>query len=109
MSEKNIDKKGRWRSKTIAFRVSPEENEELERMVALSGLTKQDYIISKLEDKKLILIANSRVYKNLISELLEIKNMLQRVIDESEVVQESLIERLEVVTDVLWKMEQKTR
>lgn len=29
MSEKNRDNKNRWRNVTIAFRMSPEENEEL--------------------------------------------------------------------------------
>lgn len=41
MSHKNNDKQGRFRSKVIAFRVSPEENRVLERKVFLSGLTKQ--------------------------------------------------------------------
>ena len=30
MSEKNRDNKNRWRNVTIAFRMSPEENEELD-------------------------------------------------------------------------------
>ena len=46
MSEKSLDRKGRWRSKTVAFRLSPEENETLNNMVKLSGLTKQDYIMN---------------------------------------------------------------
>lgn len=29
MSEKNRDAKNRWRTVTVAFRLSPEENEEL--------------------------------------------------------------------------------
>ena len=33
MSHKNNDKQGRFRSKVIAFRVSPEENRVLERKV----------------------------------------------------------------------------
>ena len=33
MSEKNMDKKNRWRNVTIAFRMSPEENEELDNRV----------------------------------------------------------------------------
>jgi hypothetical protein len=48
MSAKNIDSQGRWRNKTVAFRVSPEEEEQLERFVRLSGLTKQDYITRRL-------------------------------------------------------------
>ena len=50
MSEKNLDTHGRHRSKTIAFRMSREEAELLDRLVAASGMTKQNYIISKLSD-----------------------------------------------------------
>lgn len=42
MSLKSLDNKGRWRNKTVAFRVSPEEDERIETAVRLSGLTKQD-------------------------------------------------------------------
>ena len=44
MSAKNLDRHNRWRNKTVAFRVSPEEDREIETAVRLSGLTKQDYI-----------------------------------------------------------------
>lgn len=39
MSERVMDRQGRWRNKTVAFRVSPEEDEVLETAVKLSGLT----------------------------------------------------------------------
>ena len=45
MSAKSLDAHGRWRKITVAFRVSPEEDEHIERLVMLTGLTKQDYII----------------------------------------------------------------
>lgn len=45
MSEKRFDNYNRWRSKTVAFRMSPEEADELDVQVALSGLSKQDYLI----------------------------------------------------------------
>ena len=38
MSAKNVDKHNCFRSITVGFRVSPEEQEELNRVVALSGL-----------------------------------------------------------------------
>ena len=41
--EKNLDSKGRWRNKIVAFRVSPEEAEQIDACVRLSGLSKQDY------------------------------------------------------------------
>ena len=46
MSEKVLDAHGRWRNITVAFRVSPEEDEQIERLVKLTGLTKQDYIMN---------------------------------------------------------------
>ena len=48
MSAKNLDNCNRWRNKTVAFRVSPEENERIDKAVRLSGLTKQDYITRRL-------------------------------------------------------------
>lgn len=44
MSEKNRDDKNRWRNVTIAFRVSPEENDELVRgeRIPYEEATKQE-------------------------------------------------------------------
>ena len=65
MSEKARDGHGRWRSKTIAFRISPEENQMLEDLVRLSGLTKQDYIIQRVLNREVVVIPNPRVHKAL--------------------------------------------
>lgn len=54
MSLKNKDEHNRWRNKTIEFRVSPEENEQIERYVQLSELTKQDYITRRLTYKDVV-------------------------------------------------------
>ncbi|MFQ9514369.1 MAG: plasmid mobilization protein [Eubacterium sp.] len=48
MSEKRLDAKNRWRNVVVAFRMSPQEAEELNVKVALSGLSKQGYIIQSL-------------------------------------------------------------
>ena len=69
MSAKNLDNHNRWRSKTIAFRVSPEENEQIEIAVRLSGLTKQDYITRRLLDRAVVVQGNPRVYKALRDQL----------------------------------------
>ena len=42
MSKKNYDNHNYWRNKTVAFRVSAEEYLQLETLVKLTGLTKQD-------------------------------------------------------------------
>lgn len=69
MSAKNLDNHNRWRNKTIAFRVSPEENEQIEIAVRLSGLTKQDYITRRLLDRAVVVQGNPRVYKALRDQL----------------------------------------
>lgn len=43
--ERTLDAKGRWRNRTVGFRVSEEEAKMIDHMVALSGLTKQEYIV----------------------------------------------------------------
>ena len=63
MSLKNRDEYNRWRNKTVAFRVSPEEDEQLEIAVKLTGLTKQDYITRRLLCKDVVVQGNPRVYK----------------------------------------------
>lgn len=63
MSLKNRDEHNRWRNKTVAFRVSPEEWEQIERYVQLSGLTKQDYITRRLINKEIVVQGNPRVYE----------------------------------------------
>ena len=62
---KNLDKQGRWRNKTVSFRMSNEEVTLLNNLVSLSGLTKQDYIIKRLLCKDVVVIGNTRVYKAL--------------------------------------------
>ena len=59
MSEKNRDNKNRWRNVTIAFRMSPEENEELDLRVKLCGYrTRQEYIIESVLHQKVTAVGN---------------------------------------------------
>ena len=79
MSAKNRDNHNRWRNKTVAFRVSPEENKQIETFVRLSGLTKQDYITRRLLCRDVIVQGNPRVYKALRNELATVLDELKRV------------------------------
>lgn len=79
MSLKNRDEKGRWRNKTVAFRVSLEEDEQIETAVQLSGLTKQDYIIRRLQNRDIVVIGNPRVYKALRNQLATVLTELRRI------------------------------
>ena len=79
MSVKVLDRQGRWRNKVVAFRVSPEEDEQLEAAVRLSGLTKQDYIIHCLQEKEVVVVGNPRVYKALKNQMAAIYEELKRL------------------------------
>ena len=79
MSLKNRDNKNRWRNKTVAFRVSPEEDAQIETAVRLSGLTKQDYITRRLLDRAVVVQGNPRVYKALRNEFAAVLVELQRI------------------------------
>ena len=76
MSKKARDGQGRWRSRTVAFRISPEENKLLEDLVRLSGLTKQDYIINRVLDRGVTVIPNPRVQKALRDTMKELCEQL---------------------------------
>ena len=65
MSLKNTDHKNRWRNKTVAFRVSPEEDAQIETAVRLSGLTKHDDIVCRLLYREVIVQGNPKVYQAL--------------------------------------------
>ena len=90
MSEKNRDAKGRWRSVTIAFRVTPEENELLNKKVSLSGITKQEYLTSNMLKHEIKVVGNPRVFKALRNEMELICEELKRLGDASKVSEEFL-------------------
>ena len=79
MSAKNLDMHNRWRNKTIAFRMSEEENEQLNIAVKLSGLTKQDYITRRLLRHDVVVQGNPRVYKALRDQFAAVLNELRRI------------------------------
>ena len=91
MSEKNRDDKNRWRNVTIAFRVSPEENEELNNRVKLSGLrTKQEYIIQSVLHQKVVAIGNPLMFLQFRQNLQRIEEELKRIGKASEMDEELL-------------------
>ena len=77
--DKSLDYKGRWRNKTVAFRVSEEEAKLIDNRVALSGLTKQDYIIRRLQCRDVVVQGNARVYKALRNQMADIYEELKRL------------------------------
>ena len=100
MSAKNRDEHKRWRNKTIAFRVSPEENEQIDISVRLSGLSKQDYITRRLLDRSVVVQGNPRVYKALRDQLAAVLDELKRIEAGSEI-RDELLDNIELIARIL--------
>ena len=81
MSVKNYDHKGRWRNVYVGFRVSPEESELLNNIVALTGQSKQEYLINRALNKDVVVTPNPRVYRALQEQLKYIYNEMVRMDD----------------------------
>lgn len=80
MSAKNRDNKNRWRNKTIAFRMSPEEATELDSRIKLCGYSKrQDYIIESVLHQKITAIGNPYMFIQFKKHLMMIKNKLENL------------------------------
>jgi electron transfer flavoprotein alpha/beta subunit len=97
MSLKVYDGQGRWRNKTVAFRISPEEDEQLETAVRLSGLTKQDYITRRLLHRDVVVQGNPRVYKALRNQLAAVLDELRRI-ESGEEVSDDLLDTIQLIT-----------
>ena len=100
MSAKNLDNCNRWRNKTVAFRVSPEESERIDKAVRLSGLTKQDYITRRLLCQDVVVQGNPRVYKALRNELAAVLAELQRI-EAGGSIDNELLDVIELITVIL--------
>lgn len=103
MSVKNLDSHNRWRNKIVAFRVSPEEDEQIEAAVQLSGLTKQDYITRRLLCRDVVVQGNPRVYKALRNQLAEVLSELQRI-EAGSGIDDELLDLIELITVILGEM-----
>ena len=78
MTKRTNDHKGHWRSKTVAFRISPEEAQSLDMMVAASGMLKQEYLAAKALDRTIMVRPNVRVQKHIIDCLDDLTSELKR-------------------------------
>ena len=106
MSQKNRDEHNRWRNKTVAFRVSPEEDKQLETYVKLSGLTKQDYITRRLLGREVIVQGNPQVFKALREQLAAVLEELQRIEAGAKMDQE-LLEVIQMIAVILDGMKEE--
>ena len=106
MSAKNRDEHGRFRNITVGFRVSPEENEQINAAVALSGLPKQEYCYRKCMDRDIIVQGNPRVYKALKNQLAAVLDELKRIGDAGEL-RDELLDNIGLITRTLQGMKEE--
>ena len=107
MSHKNLDRKNRWRSKTVAFRVSPEESAQIDTAVRLSGLTKQDYITDRLLCRAVVVQGNPKVYKALRDQLAAVLDQLRRI-ENGASVDGELLETIQMIAAIMDGMRRET-
>ena len=103
MSAKITDRHNRHRSITVGFRVSPEENEQINRAVAVSGLPKQEYCYRRCLNREITVLPNPRVFKALKTLLTEVLAELKRL-SQGEQPREELLEDIALITKVMGGM-----
>ena len=100
MSAKNLDNHNRWRSRTVAFRVSEEEAQQLDVAVKLSGLTKQDYITTRLLNRDIVVQGNPRVYKALREQFGAVLQELRRI-DAGNAASDELLDTIQMIAQIM--------
>ena len=104
--DKNVDKKGRWRNVIVSFRMSPQERDDLDSRVKLSGLTKQDYIIKRLLERDVIVQPSSRLFKALREQMTDVLTELKRI-ENGANVDEELMAVIKTVAETYNSLEEK--
>lgn len=101
MSAKNLDNHNRFRSITVGFRVSPEENEQINRVVSISGLSKQEYCYRRCMKQDIIVHGgNPKVFKALKNNLADVLNELKN----KKEVSDEMLEIIRLLTETLREM-----
>ena len=92
----------------MGFRVSPEENEQLNRAVALSGLPKQEYCYQKFMNRDITVTPNPRIFKMMNIHMKDILMELQRLSQGDNPSQE-LLEDIALITKMLNEMKEERK
>ena len=105
MSAKVKDDYNRWRNKTVAFRMSPEEAEKLDRFVRISGLKTQEYLIKRALQEEIVVSGSVRTYKMLRNELREVIKELKRI-ETGQSVDDDLLDVIRQINTTLYGMKE---
>ena len=108
MSAKALDAHGRWRNITVGFRVSPEEDSQIETLVSLTGMTKQDYIMSRLLHRDVVVKGNPRVFKALRDTMGEVLTELRRI-EAGESIERELLALIETIAVIMGGLKEERK
>ena len=86
--------------------MSPQERDDLDIRVKLSGLTKQDYIIRRLLERDVIVQPSSRLFKALKNQMTEVLTELKRI-ENGANVDDELIAVIKTVAETYNSLEEK--
>ena len=107
MSAKNLDNHNRWRNRTVAFRVSEEENAQINTFVKLAGTTKQNYVTQRLLCHDVIVQGNPRVYKALKEQLAAVLVELRRI-DSGTEFSDDLLDTIRMIARIMDGMKEES-
>lgn len=86
--------------------LSPEEDEQINIAVSLSGMTKQDYITYKLLDRTINVKASCKVHRAVYDRLTEVLEQLKRLNNGNEI-DDELLENIKLITNIIEGLYQK--
>lgn len=100
MQKEPVENYNRQRSKTMAFRMTPTEESQVKIAIALSGLTRQEYITSKLLDRTIQVQGNCKIHRAVYDLLKEVLDELKRL-NSADNLNEPLLSNLEQITKTI--------
>ena len=86
--------------------MSAEEDLQLETLVKLTGLTKQDYIIRRLLERDVVVQGNPKVYKALRDQLSAVLDELRRI-EAGQSVNDELLDTIRMITTIMNGMQEE--
>lgn len=84
----------------LAFRVSPEEAKMIEVAASVTGMFKQDYYISKLLDRTVVVQGSCKIHRALYDRLTETLEELKRI-EAGSGVDPDLLEIIQTITQIV--------
>lgn len=109
MSAKSVDSKGRFRSKTIAFRVSPAEKKAINDRAKLCGYQNMQYfLLDSLLHQQIKAEANPLMLTRFRVQLFAILEELKRI-ESGNKIDEELFEPLKTMLQILHSFEAKEK